>query len=290
MSSIDYVILFIFGLAIGSFLNVVALRYDGDHFLFDPKMIGGRSHCPHCKTTLRWFELFPLFSFLFQGGKCRTCKVKLGIQYPMMELLSGIIFVAVPLRFSFVSYLVAHPSDFLLLSALWIVVFEVLLLISYIDILLGIIPDELNLALLVVGFLDVFFLAKDFGIGNSSFFGIFAVIFGLQTNVWINHLVGALFGVIFFGALVAVTRGRGMGMGDVKFALPLGLLFGWPDILIIAMIAFILGGGFGLIAIFTGKKTMKSAVPFGPFLVVAVVIAFFWGSFLLNGYLHIMGI
>lgn len=282
--------LFIFGLAIGSFLNVVALRYDGEHFLFSEKKIGGRSHCPHCKKTLRWFELIPLVSFAIQRGRCRNCNAGISWRYPIMELLSAAIFVAIPLRFSYASYFAVHTASFVGFSTIWIVVFELLLLVAYIDILLGIIPDELNIALVIMGLVAIWFMATNFGIGNVSFFGQFAGIFGFQQNVWINHIFAGVFGVGFFGALVAVTRGKGMGMGDVKLALPLGLLFGWPDILIVAMLAFIMGGVFGVAVIAAGKKTMKSAVPFGPFLVVAAALAFFWGSALFNWYFHLIGI
>jgi prepilin signal peptidase PulO-like enzyme (type II secretory pathway) len=290
-------ILFVFGAAIGSFLNVVALRYDGEKFLFSTKAIGGRSHCPHCKKTLQWYELIPLVSFAIQGGKCRNCKTHISWRYPIMELLSAAIFVLIPLRFSTVAYFATAAATgapqmaaLIGVSAIWIIAFELLLLIAYIDILLSIIPDELNIALAVVALVEIAFVAHAFGIGNPSFFGGFASIFGLQANVWINHIVGAGFGVAFFGAIVAVTRGRGMGMGDVKLALPLGLLFGWPDILIIAMMAFVLGGVYGLIIITAGKKTMKSAVPFGPFLVIASTIAFFVGSALFNWYFHMLGL
>lgn len=263
--------LFLFGIAIGSFLNVVALRYDGEHFLFSTKRLGGRSHCPHCKKTLRWFELIPLASFAMQGGRCRHCRARIGWQYPAVELISGVIFVAV------------H-------SVLWIVAFEILLLVAYVDILLGIIPDELNVMLTAVGIVAVWFVSQNTGIGNLSSFGPYASIFGLQANLWINHAVAAVFGAAFFGAIILATRGKGMGMGDMKLAFPLGLLFGWPDILIISMLAFIIGGVFGLALIVAGKKTMKSAVPFGPFLVVASAVAFFAGSSLFAWYFHAIGI
>jgi leader peptidase (prepilin peptidase)/N-methyltransferase len=304
-----WLILFIFGLAIGSFLNVVALRYDGERFVLSPRTIGGRSHCPHCKKTLQWYELIPLVSWIVQRGRCRNCKAKLGWHYPLVELLSAAIFVAIPLRFSLVPYFagvfgsgapiagnaagaaVPHLAAFAALSAIWIIAFEIFLLVAYIDIRLTIIPDELNIALAVVALAEIVLFAHAFGgTGNPSFFGAYAAVFGLQANVWINHLIAAVAGVAFFGAIVAVTRGRGMGMGDVKFALPLGLLFGWPDILIIAMMAFVIGGVYGLIAITAGKKTMKSAVPFGPFLVAASTVAFFAGSALFNWYFHMLGL
>lgn len=285
-----WIILFVFGVAIGSFLNVVALRYEGEKFLFDPKVIGGRSYCPACKATLRWFELVPFFSFLIQRGRCRHCGARISFRYPIAELLSGIIFVAVPLRFSYALTVAGAGGSLVWLSAIWIVAFEILLLLGYIDILLGIIPDELNLALLLVAFVETFSLAKLFGIGNPSFFGEYAAIFGGQGNVWLNHIIAGIAAAAFFGALVAATRGKGMGFGDVKLALPLGVLFGWPDILMIVAFSFIVGGIFGVAAIVRGKKSMKSAVPFAPFLVTGAALAFFWGSAFFGWYFHLLGV
>ena len=102
------IILFFFGAAVGSFINVLATRYDPAAFLFSRRVIGGRSHCPGCGKTLRWFELIPLFSFLVQGGRCRRCKKRLSIQYLIVELLSGLIFVLVPV--------IIHSTFYFLLS------------------------------------------------------------------------------------------------------------------------------------------------------------------------------
>ena len=148
MDILMLVILFAFGLALGSFLNVVAMRYDGKHFLFSAKLIGGRSQCEQCKKTLRWFELVPLFSFVLQGGRCRRCKARLSIQYPIVELLSGIIFVSVPFAFG-IGAITGAPL--VLLAALWIAVFEALLVMTLIDIRLGVIPDEINIFLGAIG-------------------------------------------------------------------------------------------------------------------------------------------
>ena len=138
---------FIFGLVIGSFLNVVSMRYNGDHFVLDPRIIGGRSHCNSCEKTLRWFELVPLISFLIQGGRCRRCKAPLSIQYPTVELISGLLFVFVPWRSA---DFYGASSVAWLPAALWIVAFLILLVMSVIDVRTGIIPDELNIGLGVI--------------------------------------------------------------------------------------------------------------------------------------------
>ena len=280
-----FVVLFVLGIVIGSFLNVVSLRYNGAHFVFDPKVIGGRSRCSHCGATLRWFELVPLVSFLVQGGRCRRCKAHLSAQYPIVELVSGLIFVAVPLRIA--AFVVGSPAWFL--PAIWVLAFLILLLASAIDIRTGIIPDELNVGLGVLAIMLGVFLALSRG-GNGSFMGPLGAMISLSDNVWVGRISGAVFGFIFFEFLLLVTRHRGIGMGDVKLALPLGLLFGWPDILPVVGFAFVCGALVGICLIFLKKKTMQGALPFGPFLALGAAFVFFFGAPVAQWYLHLMGL
>ncbi len=284
-----YVLLFALGLCIGSFLNVVALRYDGEHFVFDPKVIGGRSHCPKCDRTLRWFELIPIVSFIIQRAKCRACQARIGLRYPAVELLTSLLFVAVPWRLAQLP-----ASSFQLpVDILWIVAFLILLLIAYIDIRLGIIPDELEIMLGVCAFGIVLIssLAASYSplAPNFSFLGAFAPIFGFQQNVWTARIIGMIFAFAFFELLVLVTRGRGMGVGDVKLALPLGFLFGWPDILIAIMSAFVVGAAVGVVSIAVKWKKMGGNLPFGPFLAAGAAFVFFFGLPVAQWYFHLMG-
>ena len=278
---------FIFGLVFGSFGYVLALRYDGNHFLLDPKIVGGRSYCPYCRKSLRWFELIPFVSFVIQGGQCRNCKVRISFAYPALELFSGLLFVAVAARVQ--DFYGVMGADFLILSILWIAFFFALLLLSVIDIRLGIIPDELVVVLCVIAVCIVGFLVAHVNAANISLFGSYAVFFGLQENIWVNHAIGALLGMFFLGGLVAFTHGKGMGIGDVKLAIPLGFLFGWPDILFLTAFAFVSGAAIGLCSIAMGKKTMKSALPFGPFLAAGAIFIFFIGFGFMNWYFHAMG-
>ena len=269
MDILMLVILFAFGLALGSFLNVVAMRYDSEHFLFSAKLIGGRSQCEQCKKTLRWFELVPLFSFVLQGGRCRRCKARLSIQYPIVELLSGIIFVSVPFAFS-IGAITGAPLA--LLVALWIAVFEALLVMTLIDIRLGVIPDEINIFLGVIGVLLLLIPAP------------------LAAATVLPKIISALGAGAFFALLIAVTRGKGMGMGDLKLAMPLGLLFGWPEIALVLMVAFVIGAVVGVIAIARGTNSMKGTLPFGPFLALGTVMTFFWGPPIIGWYLSLLGV
>lgn len=100
MNYFEYFIFFVFGAIVGSFLNVVSLRYQPEQKVFDIKIIGGRSRCPHCGKTLTWYELIPIISFLIQLGKCRSCRHRLSFQYPIVEILSGFIFLVVPWHFN----------------------------------------------------------------------------------------------------------------------------------------------------------------------------------------------
>ena len=283
-----FVFLFIFGAAIGSFLNVVALRYDGDHFVFDEKVIGGRSHCPHCGKTLRWFELIPLVSFVIQTARCRNCRARIGWQYPLVETISGLIFILVPLR----ATAIFGPAN-LLQMIIWVIAFEILLLISYIDFRLGIIPDELNIFLGILGITSAIFWTSAWGLPTNSLLGPYGMILGGSGPVLLNRIWGALAGVLFFGFLVYITPKifgqEGMGMGDVKLALALGILVGWPDIAALSAVAFVVGAAAGLIAVSANKKTMKATLPFGPFLAVGVALLFFFGFELARYYFSIIG-
>lgn len=264
-------ILFLFGIAIGSFLNVVTLRYDGEHFLLNVTMIGGRSRCPHCKRTLRWFELIPILSFVIQGGRCRRCRAWLNVQYPAIELFSGLVFVFVPFVLG-----ASMDGASVLVSVLWVAVFEALLVMAAIDIRLGIIPDEVNIFLGMLGvFLTIIVAGSAGGAGESVVFA---------------KLAGAVVAGVFFAFLIAITRGKGMGVGDLKLAIPLGLLFGWPDILLVLVSAFVIGAVFGVLAVARGKKRMGGTLPFGPFLGIGAAVAFFWAAPIIGWYLSLLGV
>jgi leader peptidase (prepilin peptidase) / N-methyltransferase len=277
--------LFVFGLVIGSFLNVVSLRYDGDHFILDPRVIGGRSHCPHCKKTLRWFELVPLLSFLLQGGRCRNCKTRLSIQYPVVEFLYGATFVLVPWR---VATLAAASPLVWLFAGLWTLIFIVIFLVAIIDLRTGIIPDELNvtLGILAIGLAAV---AAALPAGGASLLGTLGNFFAVSGGVWISRVIGAVAGFIFFEFLLLVTRGKGIGMGDVKLALPLGFIFGYPDILSVIGFTFICGAIWGVALILLKRKTMQGALPLAPFLAFSAVFVFFLGAPVAQWYLHLLG-
>lgn len=265
--------LFFLGLTAGSFINVLAFRYNPNKFLFGREIVGGRSFCRSCGVILKWYELIPVLSFLFQKGKCRSCGSKLSLQYPVVEIIGGLVFV-----FSFMKFQERALTDYGNGSvAFWIAVFLILLLLSVIDFRLNIIPDELNVLLFLAGIAGGVFLPP------ISFFGFYGLPF--SQNLWLSRLFGFLFGALFFGLLIMATDGKGMGMGDLKLASALGFLAGWPDILGIVVLSFIIGAVFSVILIILKRKTMKSAIPFGPFLAIGFILAFFFGETIIDFYL-----
>lgn len=276
MSYFFYFVLFILGLGFGSFLNVVSFRFkpDSSDKVFDLKKIGGRSTCPFCHKILRWYELIPLVSFFIQKGKCRACGKQLSWQYPLVELLSGLILVAVPF------FLQASSIWF---WVVWIFALLVLLLISLIDFRHFFIPDELIWLLAFLGLIFIF-------LKPVSFLRHYAMIFSWSSNIWFNHLLGALVGVIFFGLLFYLGKGKIMGGGDVKLALVLGWFLGWPDIAMTLILTFLLGGFVGFVLLFSHKKTVKDYLPLAPFLALGVALTVLLGYQIINGYFALMGL
>ena len=279
---------FIIGLAFGSFLNVIAFRYDPDKFIFNSKTLGGRSKCDHCHKTLRWFELLPLVSFVIQGGKCRHCKARLSLIHPVGELIMGSIFAFLPERIA--SFGMLGSSLYSPEVILWLLVAITLYLLSFIDLRLHIVPDEGNLFLVILGAVSTFvYPIKSLGVSVFSFLGPYANLFGFQDGAWANRLLATILAMAFFGFLILITKGRGMGIGDLKMSVGLGLLFGWPDILVIIGTAFVLGAILGIYLIASKNTTLKTAVPFVPFLVMASFIVIFFGREIITTYFNFIG-
>lgn len=229
--------IFLLGLSVGSFLNVLA-----DRLPHDEGVITGRSHCDYCKHTLSPLDLIPIFSFLWIKGRCRYCKKKLSWYYPLSEVFTGTLFV--------ITYLVVGTASLpTLLFSFFIV--SSLLVIFFSDIKYGIIPDKIVYPAL---FITLFFQSM------SNF------------SVVSSYVFSATGAGLFFLALFLVTKGKGMGFGDVKLAVLMGLLLGFPGIIYSLYIAFLTGASVSLILILWKQKTLKSTIPFGPFLVFSTLI------------------
>lgn len=224
----------------GSFLGVVVDRLPKSKSIFK-----GRSRCDFCNKKLEWFELIPLLSFIIQKRKCRTCHKKLSFYYPVIELVTGIMFG--------LTYLYAIPY-----TLFTVVIISCLVVIFFTDLKYGIIPDQVILFCSAVVIL--------FLILNSKF-------------LILNHLLSGLGAFLFFFLLIIITRGRGMGMGDAKLAFLIGLLLGFLKTLIAVYLAFLTGAIVSLILILLGiKKLKKDTIPFGPFLTGCTLLTYFFGN------------
>ncbi len=239
--------IFIFGLIVGSFLNAVIYRLETGE-----SIIKGRSHCPKCGHVLRWYELVPVISFILQRGKCRACASSISWQYPLLEIATGLIFV-------FIFFDTPDPAQIvidLIIASLLVVIFVY-------DLKHYIIPDKILYP--AIGVVLLHRLIENWGaLGNP--------------------LLSAILASAFFAAIFFASGGKWMGFGDVKLAFFMGLFLGWPVIIPAIFLAFVLGGIIGIALIATRKKTMKSQVPFGPFLVAGTIISMFFGAEIINWY------
>jgi leader peptidase (prepilin peptidase)/N-methyltransferase len=293
---IHYLILFIFGTGIGSFLNVLTLRYKPGKPVCSLDSLKGRSHCPYCKKKLKWFELIPLVSFFIQKGKCRKCGHKLSLQYPIVEFLAGAIFVGVPyylINFYSIGSVSLDLGIFIALVILWILVFLTWLVISIIDLRHYLVPNELSIFLVFLGLSITavkFWIVEEIIPFHNSFLKHYTLIFSPFQDVWLNHLLGAFAGALFFWLIIVISRGKAMGWGDVKLAFASGLIVSWPEIALSIIIAFILGGLVGFFLIKIKKKTMSDMLPFAPFLVIGMVTTIFFGYEIIQGYLGLFGL
>ncbi len=228
--------LFVLGSAIGSFLNVVIDRIPREESL------NGRSHCDHCKKTLAPLDLVPVFSYVLLGGKCRYCGKRLSVQYPLIEALTGGLFVLV--------FLMIRPVfDAGLFFLLAIV--SVMTAVFFTDLKEQLIPDELQISFFLIA------LAEKIVNGASLIDIGYAIAAGL--SVAIPILLMYLF-----------TKGRGMGFGDVKLAFNIGFYLGWVSGLLVLYIGFVSGAIVGIALLVAGRKKMKSRIAFGPFLVLGL--------------------
>jgi len=296
MTFLFYGILFVSGLIVGSFLNVATLRYDPDRGFSNMRLFGGRSHCVHCRAQLRWHELIPVLSFLILRGRCRHCAKRISVQYPLVELLTAFLFVAVPMRIGTLlhdgSFGMVPPSGaWEILSILWVLVFVLFLVLAVIDLHHMIIPDFVAASLAFLGVAIAGFVnsIEGFGIIHGSFLGHYAMLFGIREQVVSNHVFAAALGMLFFGSIIVLSKGRAMGWGDFKLAGALGLLFGWPDIALVLALSFIVGAAVSLFLMARRRAGMRDAVPFGPFLVIGAALVFFFGFRIVSLYFGSFG-
>ncbi len=264
--------IFFFGAIIGSFLNVCAYRYNSGLSIWK-----GRSSCPTCNTTLSFFDLFPLFSFLFLWGKCRYCKSAISIRYVLVEIMTGFLFVLLYVYsyivfptavFSIYEGVVFFPMSYRIAWMLYHgVIASLLIVIALYDIKHKIIPQLLVYTLIFLSFVYWFF----------------PVLFG---NIFFNFpttydLLAPFILFFLFAGIWYFSGGRAMGFGDAKLVLPMGVVLGLPVGISAITIAFWIGAVYAVGSMIYSRSKgdssvgMKSEVPFAPFLILGYFIAFF---------------
>lgn len=244
---------FIMGLCVGSFLNVCIYRIPLEKSITFPP-----SACTSCGVGIKAIDMIPILSYIGLKGKCRNCKAPISLQYPLVELLTGVLWLFVYLRYGLSFETVA-----------FIYLFSLLIPIAFIDFTHMIIPNGLVLAGLVGGAGVLLY---------HTFYKPFAL---LDSSLWYAPLIGMvsasgiLFLVALLGLLIYKDDGA-MGMGDVKLFLPIGLFLGWKLSLLTLFISVMLGGIVSIILLLFHIKDRKSAIPFGPFIVLATFISVFY--------------
>lgn len=243
------VIIFLMGAAVGSFLNVCIRRIPAGESLVLPP-----SHCPQCSNPIRFYDNIPIISYLFLRGKCRDCGLRISPQYPVVELLTALAALFLFWKFGLTLQLLA---SFIFTS--------VLIIITFIDLELQIIPDILTLPGIPIFLLLAVFIMKVPLL--DSFLGI---------------LIGG--GILYAIALgyELIAKREGMGGGDIKLLAMLGAFCGWKSLFFILFVSSLTGALIGITVMLLKGRDMKYAIPFGPFLSLGALIYLFWGTDLLR--------
>jgi len=253
---------FLFGLIVGSFLNCVVYRLEKKQ-----SFLQGRSFCPYCKHTLSWQDLIPVFSFLFLRGKCRYCNKKVSIQYPLVEIATALLFLLI---FNFSPFGRSPAGG---QTLFWLIVSSFLIIIFVYDLKHFIIPDKVIYPAIIIALIFNFS-----PYGRSPAGGQFIIH---------NSIFAAVGAAIFFLTIVLISQGKWMGVGDIKLAFLMGLLLGFPYILVALFFSFLIGAIIGVGLILAKRKTMKSEIPFGPSLVAGTYTALFFGENIVQWYLSL---
>lgn len=240
-----YIIIFLYGIVIGSFLNVCIYRLPQKE-----NIVKVRSHCMNCGYQLKWYDLVPLFSYLILGGRCRKCRQKISIQYPIIEALNGVLYIII-----FAEY------GFSMTTLLYCLLFSALITLSVIDFRTYEIPLGINVFILALGLIRV--------VTDSA--------------NWPDYVIGlvCVSGVLFL--IYWISHGRALGGGDVKLMAACGLLLGWRLIIVGFAAGCIVGSVIHLIRMKVSGEGRVLAM--GPYLSIGVMMAALWGENFINWYL-----
>jgi leader peptidase (prepilin peptidase)/N-methyltransferase len=248
-------LIFLFGLCIGSFLNVCIYRLPQSKSIVHP-----RSMCPNCGTLIRFYDNIPILSYIALRGKCRHCKAHISPRYPVIEFMSGILAVGI-----FIKYGIAFEA------MIYYTFVAVLLVITFIDVDHQIIPDVITLPGIPIFFAASFALPQVTVV--ESILGILIGGGSLFLVAWLYHLL---------------THKEGMGGGDIKLLAMMGAIIGWQGVLFTIFMGSAVGTVSGLLLMLKKRKTMKLAIPFGPFLAIGGTAYIFWGPQLIAWYFNLL--
>lgn len=243
-----YITAFLFGTAVGSFLNVCIYRIPRNVSIITPS-----SRCPSCNIPIKPWDNMPIVSYIFLGGKCRICKARISFRYPLVEFLNAVLYVLVLWKFGFAWHTIVY---FLFCSAL--------IVISFIDLDFQIIPDRITLAAIPIGLVVGSFLLPDPFLRYS--------LLGYKTSI-----IGFFVGGGLFYAIALLSRG-GMGGGDIKMMAMVGSFMGWKAVLLTTFLGSFIGAVFGIFLMIFKGKGRKTKIPFGPFLALGTLITLFYGQ------------
>lgn len=265
----EIILIFIYGLIIGSFLNALIWRLHSGESMMD------RSRCPECHAIIRWFDNIPLLSYALLRGRCRQCKEKISIQYPLVELATALLFV-LAWQHAISSYFLP-VTFYLLLFKSWLVVAVMVIIFVY-DLRWYLILDKVTWP------------------AGTAFFLLWlveksqAADLWQAKNAWLELFLAVLIGYGFFALQYYGSKGKWLGGGDVKLGVVMALALATPSRIMAAIfVAYILGALVGIGLIIAGKKETGSKLPFGTFLAVATVIIYFWGEAIINWYAKLAG-
>lgn len=255
MPLLIFVFIFLLGTIIGSFLNVVIYRFNTGRTITT-----GRSICMNCSKNLNWYELIPVLSFLIQSGKCRRCASAISHQYPMVEIVTGLIFASIAYKFLPIIY--ASYSLYTTMVILFVFIFSLLIVISVYDLRHKIIPDKLSYLFIFLSFFSIFINYSPLG----SFF-----VFPSVSSLIAGPVIALPFVLLWY-----FSKGRLMGLGDGKLMIGIGFLLGLSSGIFAVIISFWAGTIVSLLLMFMSKRkiSMKTEIPFAPFLIISTLVTF----------------
>lgn len=274
-----YIVLTVLGLAFGSFVNALVWRIYQQDFnanrskklkSHDLSITKGRSMCTHCHHTLAWYDLLPVVSWLGLSGKCRYCRKRISPQYPVVEVLTSILFVVSYIWWPMILNTPLSATQFVV----WLIGLVALIALLVFDKRWSLLPDRLTYPLM--GITGVF---AGIAVAQASSFTL-----GVISAVLSASIAGGLFWLLF-----TLSKGKWIGGGDWKLGVSLGLLLGKPDLaLLMLFLASLMGSIFALPQYIKDRR--NSQVPFGPFLIIGTLLSFFWGQQMISWYFGLISL